>query len=66
MPTYIYRCKSCEHTFEAQRSIAERLGVPCEKCGEPCVIVPQAATLAWSPASAEGGRPNYKERLRHH
>lgn len=66
MPTYIYRCKSCEHTFEERRSISERLTVLCEACGEGCAIVPQAATLAWSPASAEGGRTNYKERLRHH
>ncbi len=34
-PNYDYRCKSCEHSFEAfQQMTDERLTI-CKKCGKP-------------------------------
>ncbi|MEE1200049.1 MAG: zinc ribbon domain-containing protein [Christensenellales bacterium] len=35
MPLYEYQCASCGHQFEVLRSIKERDGVLCEKCGKP-------------------------------
>lgn len=32
MPLYEYRCKSCEHTFEALVSSRLTVGVVCPKC----------------------------------
>lgn len=36
MPTYLYQCLNCEHSFEEILKIAERnepTEKPCEKCG---------------------------------
>lgn len=35
MPTYDYRCRSCDHTFEAQQSFADDPLTICPECGEP-------------------------------
>ncbi len=34
MPTYEYRCKSCEHTFEEFQSITAKPLRRCPKCGK--------------------------------
>ena len=35
MPTYDYRCESCQHQFEVFQSIMARLRRKCPKCGRP-------------------------------
>jgi putative FmdB family regulatory protein len=34
MPTYDFRCSSCDETFEVQRSMGSRAPVVCPQCGE--------------------------------
>ena len=34
MPTYDYRCKSCEHEFELFQSMSERVKRKCPECGK--------------------------------
>jgi putative FmdB family regulatory protein len=33
MPTYEYRCKKCDHTFEAFQSMTEKPLKKCPNCG---------------------------------
>ncbi|MCB0953129.1 MAG: zinc ribbon domain-containing protein, partial [Microthrixaceae bacterium] len=33
MPTYEYRCRSCEHQFEIQQSITDEVLTTCPECG---------------------------------
>ncbi len=33
MPTYVYRCKSCEHQFEAIQRMTEEPLRDCPECG---------------------------------
>ena len=35
MPTYEYRCVSCEHQFERFQRMSDEPVKVCEKCGEP-------------------------------
>ena len=35
MPTYEYRCVSCEHQFERFQRMSDEPVKECEKCGEP-------------------------------
>ncbi len=35
MPTYEYRCVSCEHQFERFQRMSDDPVKECEKCGEP-------------------------------
>jgi putative FmdB family regulatory protein len=35
MPTYGYRCTSCEHTFERFQKISDTPVAECEECGAP-------------------------------
>lgn len=35
MPTYGYRCKSCEHSFEVMQSISDKPIEKCPKCDGP-------------------------------
>ena len=35
MPTYEYRCVSCEHQFERFQRMSDQPVKVCEKCGEP-------------------------------
>lgn len=35
MPTYEYRCLSCEHQFERFQRMSDEPVKVCEKCGEP-------------------------------
>ena len=35
MPTYEYRCVSCEHQFERFQRMSDDPVKVCEKCGEP-------------------------------
>lgn len=32
MPTYVYECESCDHTFEVQQSFKEEPLTECPKC----------------------------------
>ena len=34
MPTYVYRCESCEHQFEVFASMSDPDPTECEQCGE--------------------------------
>ena len=34
MPTYDYRCKACEHTFEAFHAPDEKISKTCPECGK--------------------------------
>jgi putative FmdB family regulatory protein len=65
MPTYDYRCAN-GHEWEASRPMDDRDGPSA--CPECCEIGKRVfktpPVLAWSQASAEGGRPNLKERVR--
>ena len=38
MPIYNYKCKTCEHEFEAFRKIKDRYNISCEKCGHAAFI----------------------------
>lgn len=33
MPTYVYQCNDCDHTFEAFQRITDEPLNACEKCG---------------------------------
>lgn len=33
MPTYVYRCKACEHQFETFQKMTEEPLRECEECG---------------------------------
>jgi putative FmdB family regulatory protein len=35
LPTYEYRCASCEHQFERFQRMSDEPVKECEKCGEP-------------------------------
>jgi putative FmdB family regulatory protein len=35
LPTYEYRCVSCEHQFERFQRMSDEAVKVCEKCGEP-------------------------------
>lgn len=35
MPTYEYRCTSCQHEFEKVQKMSETPGAPCPECGAP-------------------------------
>ena len=35
MPTYEYRCVTCEHQFERFQRMSDEPVKVCEKCGEP-------------------------------
>ncbi|MBI2709642.1 MAG: FmdB family transcriptional regulator [Actinobacteria bacterium] len=35
MPTYEYRCKECDHTFEAVQSFTDEPLTECPSCGGP-------------------------------
>ncbi|MFM6974300.1 MAG: FmdB family zinc ribbon protein [Agromyces sp.] len=35
MPTYSYRCVSCEHAFDVQQSMTEAALAECPACGGP-------------------------------
>jgi putative FmdB family regulatory protein len=46
MPSYNYRCDSCNHEFEDIKSMAERhvpQTLPCPKCSEKTVMLQMAA-----------------------
>ncbi|MCX8052408.1 MAG: zinc ribbon domain-containing protein [Armatimonadetes bacterium] len=34
MPTYVYRCKACEHQFETVQRITEEPIKQCPECGD--------------------------------
>jgi putative FmdB family regulatory protein len=34
MPTYDYRCKSCEHEFELFQNMSDRVKRKCPECGK--------------------------------
>ncbi len=38
MPTYDYRCESCEHRFELTQSIKDDPITVCPECGEETVV----------------------------
>ena len=38
MPTYEYRCKSCEHQMEAFQSIKDAALTDCPQCREPMTL----------------------------
>lgn len=34
MPTYEFKCTTCDHKFSVKVSISERKNVKCPKCGQ--------------------------------
>ena len=38
MPVYNYKCKTCDHRFEAFASVEERNNTLCQKCSSPTEI----------------------------
>lgn len=48
MPTYVYRCESCDETFEQVESIVEHETAkpPCPHCGSQNVIRVPAPFMA--------------------
>ena len=47
MPTYDYRCKSCEKSFEAFHSINFEEPVLCPDCKEPAAKLLSSATIIY-------------------
>ena len=35
MPTYVYRCKACEHQFETLQKMTDEPVKKCPECGSP-------------------------------
>lgn len=61
MPIYVYRCRSCENTFEELvRSMGSGATIPCPGCGSEELERVQASfatSTASSSAAATGGAP---------
>jgi putative FmdB family regulatory protein len=66
MPLYDYRCKQCQHTFEARHGLNEPIP-PCPSCGavSPTRLIKTAPTIAQGMnANAGDSRGATKEQLR--
>ena len=52
MPIYDFRCTQCGHRFELMRSISNRDGVTCPKCGGSVARVYEGR---WALGKSAGG-----------
>lgn len=58
MPVYDFRCRDCEHTFEAWRPVDRRDDAPCPECGSANTrrAMPRVyAYVKGAPAAADDG-----------
>ncbi len=46
MPTYEYRCRSCDNTFDKRQRITEPAGAVCAECGsDDCIRLISGGTF---------------------
>lgn len=60
MPTYVYRCKGCEHGHEEFRKMAERhepTEHPCPDCGGELFLSLQPLNISYSGVNVKDKRP---------
>ena len=60
MPTYVYRCTACKHTFEKIQAFGEEPVTTCPECQGVLVRVIHAA-----PAIFKGGAPSKQRTMKH-